>query len=113
MTLGVFVPGLMGAGLLVSIMLLIADGVRRLFPSRGERARAVLLAQRAHGRVRDLTTVRTGDVPTAVVVPRAVRPRITSVVFGVVAAALAAVVVCSALLAYWSDGTSLSGRGWT
>lgn len=37
--LGVFVPGLMGAGILLSAGILVSDGVRKLFPSRGVRRR--------------------------------------------------------------------------
>ena len=37
--LGVFVPGLMGAGILLSGAILVSDGVRKLLPSRGVRRR--------------------------------------------------------------------------
>jgi len=37
--LGVFVPGLMGAGILLSAGILVSDGIRKLFPSRGVRRR--------------------------------------------------------------------------
>ncbi|MBI4260526.1 MAG: hypothetical protein HY658_08165 [Actinobacteria bacterium] len=37
--LAVFVPGLMGAGILVSAGILLADGLRRLVPNRGLRRR--------------------------------------------------------------------------
>lgn len=37
--LNVFVPGLMGAGILISGVILISDGVRHLLPSRGVRRR--------------------------------------------------------------------------
>lgn len=37
--LGVFVPGLMGAGILLSAAILVSDGVRKLLPSRGVRRR--------------------------------------------------------------------------
>lgn len=38
-SVGVFVPGLMGAGILLSAAILVSDGVRRLLPSRGVRRR--------------------------------------------------------------------------
>jgi phosphohistidine swiveling domain-containing protein/urease gamma subunit len=38
--LGVFIPGLMGAGILISILLVLADGARKIIPSSGDRKRA-------------------------------------------------------------------------
>ncbi len=111
--LAVFVPGLMGAGLLVSMALLVADGARKLRPARGQRARALVLATRAHSRRRDFTTVPSGSHPAPVVLPRAPRPRPLSLGLGVLAAAVATLLVWGAVLAYRADGTTLSDRGWT
>jgi len=48
--LNVFVPGLMGAGILLSAVILISDGIKRLLPSRGERRRTEI-AKGVHGLV--------------------------------------------------------------
>ncbi len=44
----VFLPGLMGAGILLSGGILLADGIKRLTPNRGVRRR-VAVAKAVHG----------------------------------------------------------------
>jgi hypothetical protein len=111
-TAGVFVPGLMGAGLIVSIVMLASDGLRRLLPVRGERARAVHVATRARARVHDLVSVRTGEPPLSAAVSRVPRSRPVSLGLGALALAGAAAIMAGSVVVYRGHGSLLSGRGW-
>lgn len=71
--LAVFVPGLMGAGILLSAGILLADGVRRLVPNRGAR-RKVARASGVHTIV-ERTAVAAGiEVPEQRIQRRRPRP---------------------------------------
>lgn len=111
-TVAVFVPGLMGAGIIVSIVMLASDGLQRLFPTRGKRARAVLIATRAQARVHDLVSVRTGEPPLPAEVARVPRPGVVSLALGALALAGAAAIMVGATVVYRGHGSVLSGRGW-
>lgn len=111
-SLAVFIPGLMGAGIIVSIVMLVSDGIRRLLPVRGERARAVHIATRAQARVHDLVSVRTGEPPLPATVSRVPRPRAVSLALGALALAGAGAIMVGAVVVYRGHGSVWSGRGW-
>jgi hypothetical protein len=111
-SLAVFIPGLMGAGIIVSIVMLVSDGLRRLLPVRGDRARGVHVSRRARARVHDLVSVRTGEAPLPVTVLRVPRPRSVSLALGALALAGAVAIMVGAVVVYRGHGSVLSGRGW-
>jgi hypothetical protein len=83
-TVSVFVPGLMGAGILLSGGILLADGIRRLIPLRGVRRR-VTQAIAVHGIVEGAARAAGVEVPEHEVLPRRLRTRRA---YGVTAAGL-------------------------
>jgi len=111
-SLAVFIPGLMGAGLIVSIVMLVSDGLRRLLPVRGQRARAVHIAKGAQARVHDLVSVRTGEPPLLATVSRVPRPRAVSLTLGALALTGAGAIMVGAVIVYRGHGSVWSGRGW-
>lgn len=70
----VFVPGLMGAGILISGGILLADGIRRILPNRGVRRR-VTVARGVHGVVEGLARAAGYKVPEHYLFPRQLRSR--------------------------------------
>lgn len=110
---GVFVPGLMGAGILLSIVMLVSDGLRRMFPVRGERARAARLEANALGRVQDLRSVARGVAPHPVRVRHVPRPRIASALLGLLAAGIAVALISATQSIYHAEAGVLADRGWT
>jgi hypothetical protein len=111
-SLAVFIPGIMGAGIIVSIVMLVSDGLRRLVPVRGARARAVHIATRTQARVHDLVSVRTGEPPLPATVSRVPRPRAVSLALGALALAGAGAIMVGAVVVYRGHGSVWSGRGW-
>lgn len=107
---GVFVPGLMGAGILVSIVMLVTDGVRKLFPVRGDRARAARMRSIAMGRANDLLAVGKGIPPEPATVRHVPRSRWVSLLLGVLAAAGAAAVLATTQSFFNDDIVDLAGR---
>lgn len=107
---GVFVPGLMGAGILLSIVMLVTDGVRRMFPVRGERARAARIRSVAMGRANDLLAVGRGIAPEPARVRHVPRGRWASVLLGLLTAVTAAVVLVATQSLFNSDMIDLAGR---
>lgn len=110
---GVFVPGLMGAGILLSIVMLVSDGIKKLFPVRGERARAARLRSVARGRAHDLLAVGSGRPPQPARVLHVPRSRPGSLVLGLLAGATATAVVAATEAIFHSDTGVLAERGWT
>lgn len=72
--LAVFVPGLMGAGILLSAGILVADGVRRLLPNRGAR-RKVVQAEAVHTVVERAAVAAGTEIPEHQIERRRPRPR--------------------------------------
>lgn len=107
---GVFVPGLMGAGILLSFAMLVTDGIRRLFPVRGDRARAARVRAAALGRANDLAAVERGEAPLAARVPHVPRSRRASVVLGLAAAGAAGLLLLTTQTYFNEDLSSLAGR---
>lgn len=83
-TASVFVPGLMGAGILLSGGILLADGIRRLVPVRGVRRR-VTMAMAVHSIVEGAARAAGVKVPEHEILPRRLRTRRA---YGAMAAAL-------------------------
>lgn len=90
--LTVLVPGLMGLGFLISLVMLVADGIGRILPRSGRR-RAVAIASLSPARVSDVIAVVTGSPPTPRAVTRVPRPRIQALTLAVIAGAGAVVAV--------------------
>ena len=111
--LNVFVPGLMAAGILVSMAMLIADGAKRLWPSRGRRARVIELNRRAAGRVRDLESIGLGIAPAPLRIERIPRSAIASSAIGFASLTVALGIARGAIGMYTARTGALSGRGWT
>lgn len=109
----VFVPGLMGAGILVSIAMLVADGMRRLRPAVRGRARVWVQAVRAQGRVHDLVAVHSGEAPVSPPLPRVTRPRPAAFLLGVLAIAAGVAALLGAFELYRGSTGALGNRGWT
>lgn len=107
---GVFVPGLMGAGILVSIVMLVTDGIRKLFPVRGDRARAARVRAVALGRANDLRAVGRGEPPEPARVLHVPRSRGVSVILGMLALAAAVAVLAGTQSYFNSDLIDLAGR---
>jgi len=84
----VLVPGLMGVGFVISLLVLVSDVIVKMIP-RSRRGRNAQLEQRAQGRVNDLAAVATGVPPRPGDVHRRLRSRTASVVLGLIAAAAA------------------------
>lgn len=110
---GVFVPGLMGAGILLSIVMLVSDGLKKLFPVRGERARAAKVRAAARGRAHDLLAVGSGRPPQPARIRHVPRTRSGSLVLGVLAGVTATAVVAATEAIFHSDTGVLAERGWT
>lgn len=110
---GVFVPGLMGAGILLSIVMLVSDGLRRVLPVRGERARAVRAEIAAVGRARDLLAVERGRPPRPHRVRQVPRERGPSLVLGALSTTVAVTVGRVTLTIFESRTGVLADRGWT
>lgn len=100
-TVSVFVPGLMGAGILLSGGILLADGIRRLVPVRGIRRR-VTMAMAVHGIVEGAARAAGVEVPEHELLPRRLRTRGA---YGAMAAALivAGLVITRVFLDAYAD----------
>ena len=110
---GVFVPALMGVGILVSAATLLADGLARVAPLRRERTRAARAAAVAEARAVDLLAATRGAAPSAVTVVRQRRPRRHALAAATVATLAAVLVVRATLGAYDAPSGLLADRGWT
>jgi hypothetical protein len=107
--LGVFVPGLMGAGILLSAAILVSDGVRRLLPSRGVRRR-LNVVRGVRRIVADLADAAGMAIEERNLMRRERRPWWA---YGVVAAASGPLAFASARWgfdAYASAGSALEGN---
>ncbi len=110
---GVFVPGLMGAGILLSIVMLASDGIKKLFPVRGERARVARARVAARGRAHDLLAVGSGRPPQPARVRHVPRSRVGSLALGLIGGLTAAAVVAATQAIFHSQTGVLAERGWT
>ena len=73
-SVSVFLPGLMGAGILLSGGILLVDGIKRLTPNRGVRRR-VAVAKAVHGVVEGAARAAGHSVPERELFPRRLRAR--------------------------------------
>jgi hypothetical protein len=111
--LHVFVPGLMVTGILVSMGMLISDGVKKVAPSRGHRARAIAIEKKVRGRIADLTSVGLGVAPAAARIDRVPRRRRKSALLAAVASAISVAIVSMTIDVYEDSMGTLDHRGWT
>jgi hypothetical protein len=109
--LGVFVPGLMGAGILLSAGILVADGVRRLFPNRGARKR-VAFAEAVHNIVERTGYAAGVEIPEHRIVRRRPRPRWVYVASSVVLIALSILSIRLGINTYADPDATLHGNPW-
>lgn len=100
----VFLPGLMGAGILLSGAILLADGVRKLAPNRGVRRR-VNVARGVRGVVAGAARAAGQPVPQPELGRREPRSRWSYLVLGAALGAMAGVFVRAGLDAYLGRGT--------
>lgn len=110
---GVFVPGLMVTGILVSMIMLVADGIKRLMPARGQRARAVAMEIKVRGRVSDLASVGLGVDPVPPRIDRVPRSRLSSAALALVAFSITGLLIVATIGAYTTPDSTLNERGWT
>lgn len=109
--LGVFVPGLMGAGILVSGVILITDGVRKLTPNRGVR-REVVVAQGVRAVVAGVARAAGFDVREGELFQRDLRSRSVYLSIGLALAGVAAAIIRAGVAAFVHEGT-LHGNPWS
>ena len=102
MIVGVFVPSLIGVGILVSGAVLLADVLRRYVPERGLRRRHNV-AMGAYNVVNEVAAWAGREVSAGELLDRAPRRRITYAAFGAVCAIAAVVVPNAFLAAYWDE----------
>ena len=107
--MNVFVPGLMGAGILISGAILVADGVRHLLPSRGVRRR--LNVMRGVRRiVVDLADAAGIEIAERNLIHRRARSRWLYLSVAMGAVALAVIAARWGFNAFNSSGSSLEGN---
>lgn len=107
--LGVFVPGLMGAGILLSGAILVSDGVRRLLPSRGVRRR-LNVVRGVRRIVVDMADAAGIEIEERNLMRRERRPRLLYAAVGAVSLTLAFFVVRWGFNAFSSTGSSMEGN---
>lgn len=108
--LAVFVPGLMGAGILVSGGILLADGIRRLTPRRGVR-RQVAVAEGVRGVVAGAARAAGLEVGEGALLRREPRSRWAYLVPGLALVTVAAAIIRAGVAAFVHHGT-LHGNPW-
>ena len=111
--LNVFVPGLMAAGILMSIGMLIGDAFRKLVPAAGKKARAAQISLKSQGRVNDLSAIGLGVAPTKPHIERVPRRRLQAIALALASLWVAFFIIESTITAYTSTRGTLAGRGWT
>lgn len=109
--LAVFVPGLMGAGILVSGGILLADGIRRLTPNRGVR-RQVVVAQGIRGVVAGVARAAGFEVREGDLFQRDLRSRWAYLAVGLALTGAAAAIIRAGVAAFVHHGT-LHGNPWS
>jgi hypothetical protein len=109
--LAVFVPALMGTGILLSGGILVADGIKRLLPNRGLRRR-VWLARAVHGVVEATARAAGCDIPEHQLFTRELRSRWTYLGTAVPLAALGVLALRAGIGAYNNAGGTLFGNQW-
>lgn len=108
--LAVFVPGLMGAGILVSGGILLADGIRKLMPNRGVR-RQVVVAQGVRGVVAGVARAAGLEVREGDLFQRDLRRRWAYLALSLGLLGVAAVIIRAGVAAFVHHGT-LHGNPW-
>ncbi|MBI2238865.1 MAG: hypothetical protein HYU54_10140 [Actinobacteria bacterium] len=109
--LAVFVPGLMGAGILVSGGILLTDGIRKLMPNRGVR-RQVVVARGVRGVVAGVARAAGLEVGEGDLFQRDLRWRWAYLALGLALIGVAAVIIRAGVAAFVHHGT-LHGNPWS
>ncbi|MGH2753157.1 MAG: hypothetical protein ACRDLB_01875 [Actinomycetota bacterium] len=108
----VFVPSIMGAGILVSLGILVGDAFRRLMPGTGAARRSKSVRRRVLGLVTPLATTLDLDPPTMPVPRRRLRTRRFYAALFVVAVTLALYVAIGSTANYLRSYGPFSGVAW-
>jgi hypothetical protein len=111
--LQVFVPGLMATGILVSIGMLIWDGIKRVFPDVTGKQRYATRLARVNGRLSDLVSIESGEAPVPSYVRRVRRARLASIAMSTACWLVVASIAYITLAIYYESDGPLAGRGWT
>lgn len=90
--LNVLVPGLMGIGFLISLVMLVADGFTKVVPLAGRR-RTAALVRLSRGRVSDTGSIWNGVPPVAGAVLRVPRRRVVAALIALALFAVSAVAI--------------------
>ncbi|HSR14686.1 MAG TPA: hypothetical protein VLL51_02995 [Gemmatimonadales bacterium] len=110
MTLAVFLPGIMGAGIVLSVVILVADALRRVLPSGSERRSAAV------ARGVDELVARTAQAASRPIAPRAepardLRSRTFYALLATLTAMAAAYLINGGVAVYTGEG-GLAGNPW-
>lgn len=108
--LGVFIPGLMGAGILISILLVLADGARKIIPSSGDRKRAEI-ALGVYGIVSGAAYVAGRGVSPSARPQHGLRSRWAFALLAAASIAVGILAIRGGIDIHQSQGT-LEGNGW-
>ncbi len=108
--LQVVVPALMGVGMLVSGALVVADFVRKLFPSRGVHRRQQI-ARGAHGVVAGVAQAAGYEVEGPAFYQRGFRRRVTYFASALISAAIAVAVVALGITTVANEESQLHENG--
>ncbi len=110
-TQAVFVPGLMGAGILLSAAILVSDGIKRAAPNRGVRRR-IAVAEAIHYVVAGAARAAGYVVPEREAPPRRLRSRWTYACLGALAAILGVLVTSAGFRVFADAGATLHENPW-
>ncbi len=109
--LAVFVPGLMGVGILVSGGILLVDGIRKLTPRRGARRR-VLVARGIRGVVAGVARAVGLEVVDDDLLRRHLRSRWAYLAVGLALVGVSSVIARAGIASFTGEGT-LHGNPWS
>ena len=109
---GVFVPSMMGVGILVSLAILVADGLRALMPAAAESRARARRRRRAVGLVAPLAEAAGVPAPTISAVRRRLRPRWAYLGLFVAGVSLSLYVAIGSTENFRREGGYLEGVVW-
>jgi hypothetical protein len=111
-SLQVFVPSIMGVGILASVAILVADGLRRVNPRRSDARRRTLVSRRAHAIVAPVTTLLGVPAPVPPPIRRRLRSRRFYAELFMISAAMSLYVGIGSTANYLRPGGYLQGVLW-
>lgn len=110
-TQAVFVPGLMGAGILLSAAILVSDGIKRAVPNRGVHRRIAVVGA-IHHLVGGAASAAGYGVPEREQPPRRLRSRWTYAALAALAAILGVLVTSTGVRVFAHAGATLHENPW-